>query len=520
MEQGELIDKLVGTMYDKAMKSDFAFNRFAVPWGPKNSDSFYHKKSDFDNTIVRFAKECGIMALNKNFYQFNGKIYEKVSKEAVALAYDQLMMKLGIATDYATSVKVRTDKFLNIILFYNQLHIRNDVIAFSNRVVDLRYNKGTDFVGTYRHGPERHVVDYHDYPYIPDAKCPKFMEFLDRVLPDKRQRDILQMFLGLGLVQTSDAFDKTIGGPRGTVELCLVLLGSGANGKSVLFNIMCALFGKHHITSVDYETMTAEGDEGMRGRATIRSALFNWSSDSDSKKFCQKNTHIFKRIISGEKFQYRLLGQDIMESHSCPYLIFSLNSLPNNISDSSRGLLRRLQFVNFDVTIPRYQQNPNLAYEIIQTDLPGIFNWVMRGAQEIRRRKFRFPPSDASLKTKVKTLLPTNPVAAWMLAYGIRGEQLAPTEIGCCLSTDLLYKCFKTFCEYNDEEVNMTVNKFSRVLGSLNFERRRKNDGSYFNTYGVTEDKLRSPMSIALIRDEIDETEKFEKDGMSFIKND
>lgn len=520
MEQGELIDKLVDTMYNKANSSEYAFNRFAVPWGPKSSDTFYNKKKDFDNEIVKFAKKCGIMSLNKGFYYFNGKIYERVSEDAVVLAYDQLMMKLGIANDYPTSVKVRKDKFLTVIMFYNQLRVRNDVVAFSNRVVDLRANDGKDFVGTFPHNPRYHVVEYHDYPYIPDAKCPKFMTFLDTVLPDKRSRDILQMFMGLGLVQTSDAFDKTIAGPRGTVELCLVLLGTGANGKSVLFNIMSALFGKHHITSVDYETITGEGEEGMRGRATIRSALFNWSSDSDPKKFCQKNTHIFKRIISGEPFQYRLLGQNIVESHSCPYLIFSLNALPNNISDSSRGMLRRLQFVNFDVTIPKYRQNPNLAYEIISSELPGIFNWVMRGAREIKRRKFQFPPSDASLKAKVKALLPTNPVVAWTMAYGIRGEQIAPTEVGFSFKVELMYECFKKFCEYNSEEVVMTLNKFSRTLGSLNFVRKRKFDGAYVNTYGITEDKLRSPMSVDLIKEETDPTSKYEEDGLSYIQED
>lgn len=519
MEQGELIDKLVTDLYSRALDSKYEFIQFAVPWGPKVGDMYYNKKKNFDQRLCDFAKDCGIMSLGKSFYYFNGKIYEKVSEEAVSLAYDQLMMKLGIANDYATSVKVRRDKFLNIILFYNQLHVRNDIVAFSNRVVDLRATKGTGFMGTYKFDPKWHVVDYHDYPYAPDAKCPKFMRFLDEVLPEKRSRDILQMFLGLGLVQTSEAFDKTSGGPRGTVELCLVLLGSGANGKSVLFNIMCALFGKHHVTSVDYETMTAEGDEGLRGRATIRSALFNWSSDSDAKKFAQKNTHIFKRIISGEPFQYRLLGKDIMESHSCPYLIFSLNSLPNNISDSSRGMLRRLQFVNFDVTIPKYKQNPNLAYEIIQKELPGIFNWVLRGAREVRRRNFQFPPSDASLKAKVRSLITTNPVVAWTMAYGVRSEQLAPTENGFLFSLTTLYNCFKVFMENNDEEVP-SINKFSRTLNTLNFEKKRRKEGVFIVTYGISEAKLRAPMFIGALKDDSESTEKFENDGESFIKND
>lgn len=521
MEQGELIDRMCSHMYSIASTDEYEFVKFAMPWGPKNRDFFFQKKMEFNRRMPLFAKNCGIMALGDQFYFFNGKIYEKVTKFAVCMAYDQLMMKLGIGSDYAVSNTTRDKLFLNTIIAYNQLHVRNDVIAFSNKVVDLRKANSESNSGTHKFGPEWHVIDYHDYPYQPEAKAPFFMKFLDEVLPDKRQRDILQMFMGLGLVQTQDAFSKTIGGPRGTVELCLILLGSGANGKSVLFNIMCALFGKQHITSVDYETMTAEGDEGMRGRATIRSALFNWSSDSDARKFGQKNTHIFKKIISGEPFQYRLLGEDVETSHTCPYLIFSLNQLPMSITDGSRGMLRRLQFVNFDVTIPRSRQDPNLAYKIIQSDLPGIFNWVLRGAKEIRRRNFRFPSSDASLKTKVRALLPASPVTAWTIAYGIRSEALAPLEVPMSYKLELLYSSFKAFCENNDADEIMTQNKFSRSLGKMGFEKKRHADGYYFNTYGVKEDHLRAPLIIDMLKDtDEDKAAKFETDGMSYIKDD
>lgn len=515
MEQGELIDKLVDDMYKIAQNAKYGFAQFAVPWGRKDSDPYRQKQIAFAGAMRAFAKDCGVKSLNGGFYYFNGKIYEKTSEFALCQAYDQLLERLGIANQMMNKT-ARRELFLGTILAYNKLKVRNDVIAFSNRVVDMRYCKGDDMTGTHTFDKRYSVVDYHPYPYIPNAKCPKFMRFLDEVLPDKRQRDILQMFLGLGLIQTSDAFDKTIGGPRGTVELCLVLLGSGANGKSVLFNIVCALFGKNHITNVDYDDMTADGDEGLRGRAAIRSAVFNWSSDSDARKFGQKNTAMFKRIVSGEPYPYRLLGQDIAMSESCPYLIFSLNQLPN-ISEGSRGFMRRLQFVNFDVTIPRYKQNPNLAYEIIENDLPGVFNWVLRGAREIRRRHFCFPPSDASLKTKVKSLITTNPTYAWMITYGLRSEPNAPTEICTVIRSDVMYLCFQKFMENNDEPV-ITQNKFARSLSALNFMKVRKTDGIYYMCYGVLEEQLRQPMILDMLHEKEDDMPDYEKD--SLIKDD
>ncbi len=54
---------------------------------------------------------------------------------------------------------------------------------------------------------------------------------LREVLPDKAARTILQMFLGLGLMQRNVAFDDRNRTDGGKVELCLLLVGLGANGK-------------------------------------------------------------------------------------------------------------------------------------------------------------------------------------------------------------------------------------------------------------------------------------------------
>lgn len=326
------------------------------------------------------------------------------------------------------------------------------------------------------------------------------------------------MFLGLGVIQTSEAFDKTTARPRGTVELCLILLGGGSNGKSVLFNIICALFGKTHITSVDYDTMTADGDEGLRGRATIRSAVFNWSSDSDPRRFGKKNNAIFKQIVSGEEYTYRLLGRDIERSKTCPYLIFSFNELPT-VSETTRGFLRRLQFISFTTTIPRSKQNPNLASDIIDKDMSGIFNWVLRGAREIKRRRFCFPSTEASVKSKILSILPTNPVAAWMWAYSLRAEGLNPTELSTNIRSVSLQRSFSLFAADNGVSVEMSERKFGDVLYSLGFQKVRKAEGVCYVCYGALEEDLFKPIIISSLTSDKHES-IWTDDENSLIKDD
>ena len=91
---------------------------------------------------------------------------------------------------------------------------------------------------------------------------------------------------------------------------------------------------------------------------------------------------MFKRLVSGEPVPMRKLGRDILEGNSIPYLIFNLNELPFP-DDASLGFIRRLQYVSFDVTIPKERQDPELASKIIREELSGVFNWIFRGAMEL-----------------------------------------------------------------------------------------------------------------------------------------
>lgn len=512
MTQGEVIDSLYASLYAKAGDSKYGFARFAAPWGSKYSPEYGFRKIEFSKTLRQFATECGILSLDGSFYVFNGKMYEKASEFAVEQSFDKLMEGLGIA-EVMNNQKMRREVFMGTILAYNQLRVRNDLVAFSNKVVDFSHGS-TPTVHSF--SPRFHVTDYHPYPYLPDAKCPLWDGFIRQVLPRKRDRDVLQMFLGLGLVQTADAFDRSQGGPRGTVELCLLLLGSGANGKSVLFNVICALFGKQHITSLDYDVLTADGDEGMRGRYPIRSAIFNWSSDSDPRKFGKKNTAMFKRIVSGEPVPIRGIRQDIQENPNCPYLIFSLNELPT-ITDRSHGFLRRLQFVNFDVTIPRYRQDPNLAFRIIQSDLPGVFNWVLRGAMEIKRRKFQFPETETTQKQIVRALFEFSPVKSWMTAYGLRATGNAQGEIHSPVHVSELYDSFRQFCIDNGKDTDdlPTDRSFSHQLVKDGFVRKRKAEGMCYVCYGCDEEGLSRHIYI----ENITEPEDYSSED-SIIKDD
>ena len=511
---GELIDLLFGQLLQLSAEARFGFEKYREDWGRANSEKFNDMMAGFCKDMRELAKDCPVKYYKGQYYMFNGKIYEAVEKIVVEQAYQLLVEKLRIGPMMSRS-SVRKDAFTDVIKNYNVLVPQFDVVAFKNGVVDFGLSR--DKPKALPFSPHYHVTYYHPYDFDPKAKCPIWTRFLDEVLPDKDSRDILQMFLGLGLVQRGDAYNPYEGKMCSKVELCLMMIGSGANGKSVVFEVMRSLFGNERISKMDYAELTADGDEGMRGRYPIRGAVFNWSSDSDPKKFGRKNTGMFKRLVSGEPVPCRGLGENVSEVRDLPYMIFSLNDSPAT-DDISLGMVRRLQYVNFEVTIPKEKQDPLLASKIIKKELPGVFNWVLAGEKMLRERKFVFPKPEGTKKQELLMYMNTNPVRSWAMAYGIEPQKRARGERALMVQASVLYESFVQFCNDNnveDEDVP-TMNKFCRTLwDKMGYHKKKTPKCVVYETYGVTEEDLKEHFVIAAMKGrEIGEEQGFIKEDL------
>lgn len=482
MKDSAVIDKIYAGLLSAASNPDYGFDGLQGRWGYKTSEEYNGKLLTFTKNVRRLAKEAAILYNDGCFWLFDDRIYVAVREELIMSAYDLLLEHLRIVPMIGNRQFCKK-YFIDTIRYYNPLSPRNDIVAFKNGVLDLHDYKLHDF------SPKWHVTYYHPYEYNEKARCSKWNNFLHEVLPDKNSRLILQMFLGLGLIERGTVYNPYEGKDCAKVELCLILIGSGSNGKSVIFNTAMGIYGRDRISGIDYDELTSPGDEGMRARRLLRDALFNWSSDSDSRTFGRKRTGVFKRIVSGEPVTDRKIGEDVRENDHLPYLIFNLNELPYP-DDQSLGFIRRLQFISFDVTIPKERQNKSLSQELI-AEYPGIFNWVLRGARELRRRNFIFPSSEGNRRQMLLAQLRANPVLAWVNAYQMRWDMRARNETGVFIDTDVLIKSLAQFCEDNEVEM-VSKQKFGHTMSKIGggFFKKRGSRGFMYQVYGCTEERL------------------------------
>lgn len=240
----------------------------------------------------------------------------------------------------------------------------------------------------------------------------------------------------------------------------LMLVGTGANGKSVFFNIISALVGRKNMLNYSLGLFGHEYN-----RAKLTNVLLNYSSE----KGTELNPDTFKALVSGEPIQAR-------EPYGKPFTLFNkvrfivnANELPRE-TEHTEAYFRRYLIVPFDVTISEEKRDIDLADKIIKDELSGVFNWLLKGLERIiSQRKFtRCEKAESALQD---FRLKSDSVALFVEEFHYMNTDAGKTPLFS------LYKDYKHFCA-DDGYKPVGKNKFSARLEKKGFIKTRMSNGS------------------------------------------
>lgn len=257
------------------------------------------------------------------------------------------------------------------------------------------------------------------FEYDPTAKAPLFHKYLDEVQPDRDRQKILAEYIAY-------VFTKHL-----KIEKTLLLYGTGANGKSVFFEIINALLGSENVTGYSLQSLTEE--KGYH-RAKLANSLVNYASEINGKL----ETSIFKQLVSGEPVEARLpYGQPFILTDYAK-LIFNCNELPKQV-EHTNAYFRRFLIVPFDETIPEEKQDKELATKIINSELSGVFNWVLEGLERLLKNK-KFSTSESVNQQLEKYKLESDNVHLFM------EDREYQKDVANYVKLKDLYFDYRTFC--------------------------------------------------------------------------
>ncbi len=276
-----------------------------------------------------------------------------------------------------------------------------------------------------------------DYSYDPDAQCPLWQRFLDRVLPDADAQLLLAEFIGYTLM------------PGHEMEKILMLHGEGQNGKSVTLEIIEALLGSVNVSYLSLADLTNDDVK----RAGFEHKKVNISHESGK----DVNPNVLKQLTSGERVVIKNLYCDPRETKDYGKLIASFNTMPR--AENTFGFFRRLIILPYTVTIRKEEVDRQLTKKLM-TELPGILNTVLEVLPELMNRR-EFSPCESSDKALEHYRLQSDNVRLFL------NEECEASEFTTLASE--LFLAYRNYC-YTSSFKNLGKNKFFARLESLGYE--------------------------------------------------
>lgn len=398
-------------------------------------------------------------------YAFNGKFWENVNINLVVMAIQNVLVDIRQYVTYKDFDKLqkRLNQTVQQGVSVSPLRERHDLIGFQNGVWDF-----SDIDNPVYHPfSDRCEITYLlDYDFCVGAISPTWENFLQQVL-SQSQIETLQRFLGLGVVNRKAMKHK--------IEETLWLVGTGGNGKSVIHEIVHAVYGNRNISDSGLLSLIkGNGDERMRNLAAIEGKIFNYCSEVQAQDI-SPYADAFKSLCSGEPQTIRRIGKDVEQTDDIPFLIFNMNQKPS-IKKSDHAIQRRLRVITFDMQISPEDMKKDLA-EDLKKELPGIRNWMIEGYKKLRKDGYRFTSDRDEERERIETLEENGQyVQLWMLLGGYRPNRYAGhwEEKSESVSSTQLYSEFLAFCRKRGyEDIGVTQQSFSRQLSYLGFKKKR-----------------------------------------------
>ena len=213
---------------------------------------------------------------------------------------------------------------------------------------------------------------------------PQFTQFINSILTDSEKKTdpelvvLIQEMFGYYLLNSIKP------------QVVFFLVGQGANGKSVMLQILERMIGSKFTSSMSIQSLTMNqfATSGLIGKKV------NICNEEESKYL---RSDKFKALISGDMVQAERKFEGQFFFRPTTKYIFATNQMPT-FDGINYGIKRRMMVVPFKRIVKPDEQNHELVNELIN-ELPGIIGWTMVGAERLVKQKYKFSHSKAVIES-------------------------------------------------------------------------------------------------------------------------
>ena len=262
-----------------------------------------------------------------------------------------------------------------------------NVIALANGLIDVEaLLDGKEHF--YAHTPDWFSATCLPFAYDADAVCPRFDQYMDEILPgDLESQLLLQQWTGY-LMVADNAFQK----------IMILLGGDGRNGKGVYTRLVQKLAGKENYCTPSLADISKDF-----GKYPFMNKLVAIFGDAESGDRIDTRAVVeFLKSLSGEdSMDINRKYRDVMTGVKLFCRIIRAANITPDLPDASRAIATRLLFVEFKQSFIGREDFDR--ENKLESELPAIFNWALRGLASLRQQKKFVQPKSGEEVMKIFT---------------------------------------------------------------------------------------------------------------------
>ncbi len=311
--------------------------------------------------------------------------------------------------------------------------------------------------------------------YNPRAQCPRWLAFLEDIMPAPDMRDFLQRILGYCLTGSTRE------------QAFFIFWGGGNNGKSTLMNVVRHIMAEYTMNSpVSTFLAKREGTSGSDASPDLaRLPGARLVTAAEPPEGARLDEGKIKEMASGEPMTVRHLNQGFFEF--CPVFkaIISTNHRPV-IRGTDRGIWRRIRLVPFTVEIPEERIDRNLETKLLD-EAEGILMWMLTGVEEWSVRGLA--PPDAAIAAVEDYRADEDPVGEFLKAKCHVSKDYLDPSTGKPFETSAkrLREIYKAWCEEEGlDPLNTRI--FGSKLTGRGIERRKTGGNTVYVGLAIESD--------------------------------
>ena len=319
---------------------------------------------------------------------------------------------------------------------YNQLIIADELVStkpfFSNKpfvncvngVVDVKKGKLLEHSHSYM------FKHYIRAKYDPEAKCKKFLSFVDWITDgDDDMKTLLSAIMGYILSHYNNA------------KTAFLLYGESNTGKSVICKILSEIIGDDYVSNSDLSDL-----QKQEFAATLSGKILNVAPDLKNGNL--KDIGSFKALTShNDTIAARALYANPCKVKGETKMLFSTNHLlafdsKVDIGDIEAVFNRFLFFPFLNKPITKDEDKKNYSDEILE-EADGIFTWAMDGLKTYLENGENFPYAKHSQKLKEKNMMQFCPEKIFF-------EKCLVVDDSSYESTEVVKAAYEDYCDKNE----------------------------------------------------------------------